>query len=202
MDGPYVDLRVILEPGVDSDPWEGLQGTDSFFMYPANGRWYAFFGGARTEHWPCNFWGVGLATAPDMAGPWKCCSNLNPVDLENKFAENPVVTKLENGLYIAVVDGGGINEKFGYTLSKDGINWSKAYFIDLEPQVEKWWSLMRTPLGLISEGNNEYTLFFTAIVDADENHKHKLIKSNSGYGALGVVRLLLNASDNKLKELL
>ena len=32
--GPYKDVGVILEPGKDSDPWEGLQGTDSFFPLP------------------------------------------------------------------------------------------------------------------------------------------------------------------------
>ncbi len=45
--GPYEDVNLILEPGKDSDPWEGLQGTDSFFPYQAaDGKFYGFYGSA------------------------------------------------------------------------------------------------------------------------------------------------------------
>jgi len=203
LDGPYVDLRIILEPGPDSNPWEGLQGTDSFFMYPVGDKWYAFYGSANTEHWPCSFWGVGLAKADDMAGPWKRCNELNPVDLKSKFAENPVVTQFPDGTYIAMVDGGGINRTFGYTLSKDGIHWTKATFINLEPEVKKWWTLMRTPLGLIPEGDNIYTVFFTALMEMqDVEDKHdESITSKRTYGVLGVVRLKLKSDDVITKAL-
>jgi hypothetical protein len=62
--GPYNDVGVILEPGKLSDPWEGLQGTDSFYPYKAAGRWYGFYGSARTEVKPSAYWKVGLASAP------------------------------------------------------------------------------------------------------------------------------------------
>src|SRR5262249_52463126 len=38
IDGPYTDVGVILERGKDSDSWEGLQGTDSFFPYLVGSR--------------------------------------------------------------------------------------------------------------------------------------------------------------------
>lgn len=50
--GPYTDSGVILQRGHDSDPWEGLQGTDSFFPYKVGERWYALYGSAHTEKLP------------------------------------------------------------------------------------------------------------------------------------------------------
>ena len=34
IDGPFDDVGVVMRPGADSLPWEGLQGTDSFFPWP------------------------------------------------------------------------------------------------------------------------------------------------------------------------
>jgi len=51
---------------------------------------------------------------------------------------------------------------FGYSLSRDGIPWSKATYFPIRTKVKKWWKTMRTPLGLIPEGNNVYTIMFTA----------------------------------------
>ena len=31
--GPYEDVGVVMQPGKESDKWEGLQGVDSFFPY-------------------------------------------------------------------------------------------------------------------------------------------------------------------------
>ena len=42
--GPYQDVGVVMQPGKDSDKWEGLQGVDSFFPYQVGDRWYAFYG--------------------------------------------------------------------------------------------------------------------------------------------------------------
>ena len=50
----------------------------------------------------------------------------------------------------------------GYTLSIDGKNWSKARYIAIDTKVKKWWTVMRTPLCLIPEGNNVYTIVYTA----------------------------------------
>ena len=49
IDGPYDDVGVILKRGSDSDSWEGLQGTDSFFPYQVGDTWYGFYGSAHTE---------------------------------------------------------------------------------------------------------------------------------------------------------
>ncbi len=145
--GPYVDGEVILEPGADSGPWEGLQGADSFYPYRVGNRWYAFFGSAQTQsiqntNYPK--WAVGLASAGQLAGPWKRCNERNPVVMNRVFVENPVVTRLKDGTYAAVVDGGPQGQ-FGYTVSKDGVTWSEVTYIDLTKKLKPWWSTMRTP---------------------------------------------------------
>ncbi len=167
IDGPWEDDGLIMEPGKDSDPFEGLQGTDSFYPYRAGGRYYAFYGSARTEKMPISLWQVGLASSDNPEGPWKRCSNLNPIDLGISFTENPIVTRLDNGLYVAVMDAGydstGLNRSaFGYSWSNDGIHWSGEQLCYLQNKVSKWWNMMRTPLCLIKEDDGTYTVFHTA----------------------------------------
>ncbi|HUI09717.1 MAG TPA: hypothetical protein VL221_05270 [Bacteroidota bacterium] len=163
--GPYSDANVLLRYDVDPDPWEGLQGTDSFFPYRVGDRWYGFYGSATIELWGkgCK-WNIGLASADRIGGPWKRMSAMNPIDSTN-FAENPIVSRLDNGLYIAIVDGGPWVNKTGYILSWDGIHWSHVRHIDFEPKVRRWWHEMRTPLCLIKEPDGTYTMFFTAFKD-------------------------------------
>lgn len=162
--GPYTDRAIVMRYDVDPDPWEGHQGVDSFFPYQIGKKWYAFYGSATTQQMSTCQWQVGLACADKIEGPWKRMSELNPVRLEG-FAENPIVIQLKNKVYIAIVDGGPWVNKLGYTLSWDGIHWSKLRYIDLESTISKWWTSLRTPLSLISEKDGTYTMFFTAFKD-------------------------------------
>ena len=169
LDGPYEDVGVILEPGPDSDPWEGLQGTDSFYAFQVGNEWYGFYGSAQTQadvnpDYPK--WAVGLVKAPEMAGPWKRCSEMNPIKFHPVFAENPIIVKLKDGRYTATLDGGRHTE-LGYSFSDDGIHWSKAAFVDLASEFDQWWTFMRTPLGLIPEDDGTYTVFYTAYTETD-----------------------------------
>jgi len=165
--GPYEDVGIILEPGLESQPWEGRQAVDSFFPFKVGEKWLGFYGGAFAlpdDH----IWRVGLAQAPELAGPWRRMEGgVNPIrNIHPWFVENPVVTKLDGGVYIAVFDGGPRSEKLpnmaGYSLSLDGLNWSKAGYLPLHTKMRKWWKTMRTPLCLIEESENVYTMFFTA----------------------------------------
>ena len=167
--GPYHDIGIVLEPGRDSDSWEGLQGTDSFFAYPAAGRWYGIYGTAHTEKLPVSAWQVGLASAPDIGGPWKRCSELNPMPLKKVFAENPLVERLDDGSYAAVYDS-NIANTIGYTWSADGMHWGEGEEIVVQPNGDgKWADEVRTPLGLIPEGHNTFTVFYTG------GHKRNLV---------------------------
>jgi hypothetical protein len=159
--GPYHDTGIVLERGKDSDPWEGLQGTDSFFPYRVGNKWYALYGSAHTEKLPLSLWQVGLAAAPSLAGPWNRLTNLNPVPMERRFIENPVVTRLADGAYVAVYDNHRPNE-VGYATSADGIHWSHGQHLVVQAGSGVWASEVRTPLGLVAEDNGLFTLFYTA----------------------------------------
>jgi hypothetical protein len=158
--GPYKDVGIILQRGTDSDGWEGLQGTDSFFPYLVGDRWYALYGSAHTEKLPISLWQVGLAAAPSLAGPWKRCSEFNPLRVEKRFMENPIVSQLSDGTYIAVYDTDAPSA-IGYTLSSDGTHWSPGQSLIVQQGNSAWATEVRTPLGLIDEGNGLFTLFYT-----------------------------------------
>ena len=190
--GPYTDVGVILQRGKDSDSWEGLQGTDSFFPYRVGNGWYAFYGSAHTEKLPISLWQVGLAKAPDLAGPWARCTELNPLKVESRFVENPIVSELEDGTYVAVYDTDQPNA-IGYTFSMDGIHWSSGQHLVVQQGNDVWATEVRTPLGLIAEGKDSFTLFYTANekvpgTAADVNG------INLTPGAMGMVELQLRKS--------
>lgn len=162
--GPYRDAGIILQPGKESEAWEGLQGTDSFFPYPVGKRWYGFYGSAQTQYKPIRSWLVGLASAPQLAGPWKRCPRLNPAPIETHFIENPVVLKLPDGTYAAVYDTWHPTSAVGYTFSRDGIHWMPGKALVVQPDgVGSWSNNVRTPLGLVPEGGRTFTLFYTGM---------------------------------------
>jgi hypothetical protein len=69
---------------------------------------------------------------------------------------------------------------FGYSLSKDGIHWSRAHYFPIRTKVKKWWDIMRTPLCLIPEGNDTYTIIYAAI------------KNDKRFHPIGMVKVKLN----------
>jgi hypothetical protein len=177
--GPYVDAGIILQPSAESDPWEGLQGTDSFFPYPVGDEWLAFYGSARTQQWPCDFWGVGLASAPRLAGPWTRCSQRNPVRLDHPFVENPIVCQRPDGSYLALYDCQLNGRALGFATSPDGRAWSAGRHLDLS--AIPWVQTVRTPLGLLPTGAaNRYILPCTAV-------------DTSNYRSIGVVSVIWDA---------
>jgi hypothetical protein len=180
--GPYGDVGIVLEPGVASDTWEGLQGTDSFFPFRVGDRWLAFYGSANTQDKQIGKWQVGLAEAASLTGTWKRLSASNPVALDPELGvENPVVTRLRDSTYIAVFDIILSSERFGYATSPDGLHWSRAQHPVLD-SAHSWVSDMRTPLGLIDEGGDQFTLYYTGYSDLPGVGK---------YGSVGLLRLKL-----------
>ena len=184
--GPYEDVGVILEPGAQSQPWEGLQGTDSFFPFPVGKRWLAFYGSANSEHLPIEHWRVGLAEAGALAGPWKRMSGVNPVQIARRFAENLMVTQLKNGYYVAVYDNDiEYPNSIGLTWSApgDGIHWAPGRPIVIQPKGTGFWAnTVRTPLSLIPEGNGQYTVFYTG-------YQNPPVSGSHHYSGVGFVTL-------------
>ncbi|WP_026713961.1 glycoside hydrolase family protein [Flavobacterium daejeonense] len=204
--GPYKDIGIIMEPGLDSQPWEGRQGVASFFPYQVGDKYYGFYSGAYPfESWKDypkksgKGWFVALAESKSLEGPWtRLNKGLEPIkSIHPMFVENPIVSQLPNGLYIAVFDGGPegwghhLPNMMGYTLSKDGINWSEAHYWPIETKVDKWWDIMRTPLCLIPEGNDVYTIVYNAIDLKKRFHPTGMVK----------VKLNREVMEQRLKEL-
>lgn len=177
--GPYKEGVIIMEPGLDTQLWEGRQGVDSFFPYQiGENEWLAFYGGAYPyksfkdyPDKPGKGWFVGLAKSQSAEGPWtRMDTTVNPVTtIHPWFIENPIVYKLSTDCYITVFDGGPegwghhLPNMMGYSLSRDGYNWSEARYLPIETKVSKWWDIMRTPMCLIDEGNDVFTIVYAAI---------------------------------------
>jgi hypothetical protein len=189
--GPYKDMGIIMEPGLDSQPWEGRQGVASFFPYQVGEKWFGFYSGAYPfESWADypkksgKGWFVALAESNSLEGPWQRLNKgLKPIkSIHPLFVENPIVSQLPNGLYIAIFDGGPdgwghhLPNMMGYSLSKDGVNWSEAHYWPIETKVNKWWDIMRTPLCLIPEGNDVYTIVYNAIDLKKRFHPTGMVK--------------------------
>ncbi|HEY1194345.1 hypothetical protein [Flavobacterium sp.] len=204
--GPYKDMGIIMEPGLDSQPWEGRQGVASFFPYQVGDKYFGFYSGA----YPFNSWAdypkksgkgwfVALAESKSLEGPWlRMNKGLEPIKtMHPLFVENPIVSQLPNGLYIAIFDGGPdgwghhLPNMIAYSLSADGVNWSEAHYLPIETKVDKWWDIMRTPLCLIPEGNDVYTIVYNAIDLKRRFHPTGMIK----------VKLNKDVMESKLKEL-
>jgi hypothetical protein len=204
--GPYKDMGIIMEPGLDSQPWEGRQGVASFFPYKVGDKYFGFYSGA----YPFNSWAdypkksgkgwfVALAESKSLEGPWQRMNKgLEPIkSMHPQFVENPIVSQLPNGLYIAIFDGGPdgwghhLPNMIGYSLSKDGINWGEARYLPIETKVDKWWDIMRTPLCLIPEGNDVYTIVYNAIDLKRRFHPTGMVK----------VKLNKEVMESRLKEL-
>lgn len=127
---------MILQPDAEFEPWKGLQGTDSFYPYRVGNVWYGFYGSANTEKMPCQHWRVGLAKATTLPCPWKSVPEFNPEQLETVYTENPIVTRAADGSYLAVYDHATVSDNptaIGYSVSRDGIHWSKGIGLDLRP---------------------------------------------------------------------
>ena len=204
--GPYKDIGIIIEPGLNSKPWEGRQGVASFFPYQVGDKFLGFYSGAYPFASWADYpkksgkgWFVALAESNSLEGPWhRLNGGAEPIkSIHPLFVENPIVSQLPNGLYIAIFDGGPdgwghhLPNMMGYSLSKDGVNWSEARYWPIETKVKKWWDIMRTPLCLIPEGNDVYTIVYNAIDLKKRFHP------------TGMVKLKLNRDvmDARLKEL-
>lgn len=130
--GPYDDERVVLNPGSDSQSWEGLQGTDSLsplYLPPDNKTWVAFYGSAQMEHAtvrPHNMsWYNGLVTASRLGDPFVRRTPSSLVNFNQGFSENLIVSYLAScKAYIAVFDALDAEANgVGVSWSSDGLNW-------------------------------------------------------------------------------
>ena len=189
--GPFRDAGIVLQPGPESDPWEGLQGTASFFPYRVGAEWYALYGSAKTQKLPVEYWRVGVASAPSLGGPWRRRSELNPTPIEQIFIENPIVTRLRDGRYVAVYDTSAAPDAIGYSISADGIHWPPGRALAIQPASGKWSPEIRTPLGLVEEADGTFTVFYTGFEQPADWTRLMEAKPVNTF-AIGFARVRLN----------
>jgi hypothetical protein len=188
--GPYRDVGVVLQPGPDSEAWEGLQGADSFFPYRVGASWVALYGSASTESIPIQHWRVGLATAPVIEGPWVRRHGPN-LPIEPTFIENPIVERLHDGSFAAVYDTTTDPDAIGFTWSKDGVDWSPGQTVVVQKTKGTWSPEVRTPLGLVPEPDGTCTVFYTGFEQAADWTKLMHAKPANTF-AVGFARLRLD----------
>jgi hypothetical protein len=171
LSGPYIDLsqNVLSYNDAQKDIWEGLQGTDSFFPFPVGKKWYAFYGSSDFKA----HWDNGLAVADSLEGKWR----RDTVSIPSfSYSENPIVIRLNNGVYFCVFDDlshGELSHTIGYGYSFDGINWEQRI---LDIPMPNWAKNIRTPQSLIPINDDNYWVYFTAT-------------SVSGYDCVGRIKI-------------
>lgn len=170
LNGPWKDMGSVFHPDEHSPSWEGQQGTTSIYPYRVGDLWYSFYNSHNYD--PRSPWYAGMATAPEIAGPWTRYGNKDPLQIEPKFIENPIVTKIGN-YYVVIYDSGiieGDNEylndpiQVGYSVSCDGLFWPPGKRLAVrDPLAQNNWAEdVRTPLGLLPMEDGSYTLLYTA----------------------------------------
>jgi hypothetical protein len=76
----------------------------------------------------------------------------------------------------------------GYSFSNDGIHWSSGKVLEVQTANGIWASEVRTPLALIPEDNDSFTLFYTANQEQhDAPNLSNWVKTTPG--ALGSVEV-------------
>ncbi len=181
--GPYADMGIVLQPDENSQKWEGQQAVASFNPYKVNDTWYSFYDGHN--HIPKGGWPTGLAFAKKLEGPWtRMPEGFNPLQIVDEFMENAVISRLKNGKYLAVFDSFG-DQEIGYSLSDDGINWSKEIRVKVQFDNNLWAKdgdhAMRTPLCAIEEEDGTFTVIYTALMKEREKSFYAVGKCTLGW---------------------
>ena len=170
LDGPWRDMGSVFHPDRDSRYWEGQQGTTSIYPYQVGDQWYSFYNSHNYD--PRSPWYAGMATAPNISGPWKRYGGKDPLKIETKFIENPIVTKVDD-FYVVIYDSGIIEDdnnyindpaQVGYSVSSNGLIWPPGKRLEVRDtgDEDNWAEDVRTPLGLIPMEDGTYSILFTA----------------------------------------
>jgi len=176
--GPYADMGIVLQPDENTQAWEGQQAVASFNPYRVGNKWYAFYDGHN--YIPLTGWPTGMAIADQLEGPWqRLTEEINPLKIVDHFMENAIISKLNDGRYLAVFDSFG-DQEIGYSLSEDGINWNKEIRVKVQFDDDLWGKhgdhSMRTPLCAIEEEDGTFTVVYTSMINSDEKRFYAIGK--------------------------
>ncbi|WP_207425015.1 hypothetical protein [Pedobacter sp. SYSU D00535] len=181
--GPYADMGIVLEPDANSQAWEGQQAVACFNPYKVGNTWYSPYDGHN--YIPMTGWPTGLAFASSLSGPWtRMPEGFNPLPLAEVFTENEVVSRLKDGRYLMIYDSMGDHE-IGYSLSEDGIHWTKETRVKIQNQRNLWAEpgdhYTRTPLCAIEEDDGTFTVVYTAMMKVDGRNFYAVGKCVLGW---------------------
>ncbi|MEI6949721.1 hypothetical protein V9K67_21215 [Paraflavisolibacter sp. H34] len=176
--GPYADMNVLLEPDENSQAWEGQQAVACFSPYKVGATWYSAYDGHN--HVPKGGWPTGLAFAKNLKGPWtRMPEGFNPIPLADVFTENEIVTRLKDGRYLMIFDSFG-DQEIGYSLSTDGVNWSKETRVKVQSPGSLWAEpgdhYTRTPLCALEEEDGTFTVVYTAMTKINNRNFYAIGK--------------------------
>lgn len=184
INGPWVQDPTPVLSHTSNQNWEeGMQDSISApYFVPSTGSWMVFYGSG--PRMCCADWLVGLASAPSRSGPFTRLATGNPVTMlpaasgGANYTENPTVFPLPNGqgfvsvfdpLFDEVTTGSNVNIGFGFSL--DGVMWIPAdgAAVPVVGEGEPFWArTIRTPLGMVDEGDGTWSVFFTAVDRVDK----------------------------------
>src|SRR3569623_846030 len=118
-----------------------------------------------------------MAEAPSLDSTrWTRIRSEQPSPIETLFIENPIVTRLPNGHYIAIYDINNYpnqpdvaptpTNSVGYSISEDGVHWHQGRALVVQSKDDNWASDVRTPMCLVPEADGTYTLLYSAKMTA------------------------------------
>ncbi len=176
--GPYADMGIMMEPDEYSQPWEGQQAVACFNPYKVGSTWFSMYDGHY--HTPRGPWPTGIAFAPKLTGPWiRMPEGVNPIPVVDVFMENEIVSRLKDGRFMMVFDSFG-DQEIGYSISNDGLNWSKEIRVKIQSAKNLWAEpgdhYTRTPLCAIEEEDGTFTVIYTAMTKTNNKNFYAIGK--------------------------
>ena len=149
------------EAGPRLAPLGGPAGHRLVLPVAGGGRWRAFYGSARTETKPIGHWLVGPAEAAVARRPVAARARGQPGPDRGALHREPDRDR-----------GAGRRVAWPSTTARrrtasagrgreDGVRWGKGQGLVVQPKAGEWAKEMRTPLGLVPEGGDRFTLFYT-----------------------------------------
>ena len=156
--GPYDDVGVVMQPGPDSMPWEGLQGTDSFFPWHAGSRWLALYGSAQPSTCRSSIGWSDWRPRHRSEARGRAYRHAALPDRRKSSSRTPSSRRRPGGGWLAVYDTNAA-DAIGWAWSADGETWLPGHALVVQQTAGEWAKDVRTPLGLIDEGGGRYTVF-------------------------------------------
>lgn len=191
--GPYTVTDYVFGGGKYADPWEGGGSAVSFFPFKVRHGWRAFFGCNQFKTRQDVCFVPGLAKSDSLSGPWERVSHLNPVLMDDRFVENPVVYPIGGNDYITFYDGETVHG-IAYAYSRGGEHWSKEKVLWLESPPTRWAWWMRTPLGIIPRAAGGHWLYYSAFDYVEINYDDPEEKPwyHRGFGTVGRIGIAIH----------